>query len=468
MKKTNLAKNTMLLSIGNFMTKGINFLMIPLFSSWLSIEDYGTFDLICTYITLLIPFITLSNSDGIFRFGVEHEDKSEKSKYITAGFIINLFNMIIVACIIMLIRIITGWEMAFPFLLFLITELFNNHLQGFMRATKQLKVYSFSSVITTLSIALSVSVLILYFNLGLKGMIYGYAIGNLIGEIYLIITTKYLIYLDLKQIEFNTIKKIVKYTYPLIPNNISWWIINVSDRTLINLFLGASANGIYAIAYKVPNFCASIFNTFSISWQETSISLVNSEERNDYYNLVYNNTISTMISLCGGLIALNYFLFNYVFDIRYFEARLHSPILITSVILGSLTQYFGGIQISLKRSKENGITTMIGAAVNLLMNLILIKTIGLYAAAFSTLVANIVVCIIRYIRLNDEIKFSISTRTCIYIMYYLYLLVMAYTCNNLILNCLNLLLTCIMFCIINREFISKLILKIVSIMSPSC
>ena len=58
MKKTSLMKNTLLLSIGTMMTKGINLLMIPLFSRWLSTEDYGMFDLFVTYVSLLIPFIS--------------------------------------------------------------------------------------------------------------------------------------------------------------------------------------------------------------------------------------------------------------------------------------------------------------------------------------------------------------------------------------------------------------------------
>lgn len=460
MSKTNLARNTILLSIGNIMTKGINLLMIPLFSAWLSTEDYGTFDLLCTYVALLIPFITLSNSDSIFRFAIEDEKKDGKCKYITNGFIINLINTSIVICIILLIKRISGWEMALPFLFLLITELFNNHLQGFMRATKQLSIYSFSSVITTTGIAGSVTILVLYFNMGLKGIVLGYSIGNLIGEIFLVIITKYWSYLKFNKINFKTVKEMIKYSYSLIPNNVSWWIINVSDRSLINFFIGNAANGIYAIAYKIPNFCASIFNVFSISWQETAIDLVDSDERNDYYNIIYNNTISTMISLCGGLIGLNYFLFNYIFDIRYFEARLYSPILIAGVIFGALTQYFGGIQISLKRPKENGITTIIGALVNLLINLFLIKAIGLYAAALSTLISNIVVCIIRYIRLNDGIKFKIYAKTWIYIGYFIYIFITAYICDNLIISTLNLLLTCFMFCIINKIFIYKILKKV--------
>lgn len=459
MKKTNLTKNTILLSIGTIMTKGINLLMIPLFSSWLSTEDYGSFDLLCTYVSLLIPFITMSSSDAIFRFSVDKDDEKEKIRYISTGFFISAVNAIVFSLVIAVVGFWGHWNMAVPFITLLVTELFNNHLQGFMRALKKLSIYSFASVITTFGIAIAVTVLVLGFHLGLSGIIYGYALGYLIGEILLIFVTRYWKYLNFSLVNMKTAKELIGYAYPLIPNNICWWFINVSDRTLINLFLGNTFNGIYAIAYKVPNFCASIFNVFSISWQEAAVDLLDSNDRNNYYNNIYNRTVATMISLCGGLLALNFFLFQYIFDVRYYDAKLYSPILITSVIFGALTQYFGGIQISLKRTKENGLTTMIGAAINVIIDLMLINQIGLYAAALSTLVANVAICAIRYIRLTKEVHFKLDGKTWLFVTYYLYLLLMSYWCETLELSFLNLLISCIMFCIINRNFIIKSLRK---------
>lgn len=460
MKKNNLAKNTILLSIGTLMTKGINLIMIPLFSSWLSTEDYGSFDLLCTYVSLLIPFVTLSSSDAIFRFCVDKDDDIERSRYITAGFFINGVNTLLACTVIMAIGIFGKWNMAIPFSVLLLTELFSNHLQGFVRSIKKLPIYSFSSVMTTLGIAFFVTTFVLWGNMGLKGIIYGYAAGYVIGEAVIVLVTKYWKYLKPRLVDRNTILEMVHYAYPLIPNNICWWIINVSDRTLIHIFLGTAFNGIYAIAYKIPNLCASIFNVFSISWQEAAVDLVDSDERNTYYNNVYNRTMATMISLCGGLLALNYFLFRYIFDIRYFDAKLYSPILITSVIVGSLTVYFGGIQISLKRTKENGLSTMLGALVNLVIDLALIKSIGLYAAALSTLISNIAIYAVRYIRLTKEVHFHLEKKTWLYIGYYVYLLFMSYWCSSMSLSLLNLILSCVMFCVINWDFVLKFLLKL--------
>ena len=80
MKKSNdsLAKNTILLSIGTFMTKGLSFIMVPIFSRWLSTEDYGTFDLLCTYVTLLIPLIGLASNEALFRFSMDEKARMVK------------------------------------------------------------------------------------------------------------------------------------------------------------------------------------------------------------------------------------------------------------------------------------------------------------------------------------------------------------------------------------------------------
>lgn len=45
----------------------------------------------------------------------------------------------------------------------------------------------------------------------------------------------------------------VLYSLPLIPNAILWWVMQVSDRYILTLFLGVAANGLYTVAAKIPN-----------------------------------------------------------------------------------------------------------------------------------------------------------------------------------------------------------------------
>ena len=458
--KTSLAKNTIYLSIGNILTKGINLLMIPLFSSWLSTEDYGTFDLYCTYIALLIPIISLSSGEAIFRFAIDETNKDEQSKYISAGLLINLLLLGIIVLAIGYYSIMSEWSMGLPFILFLIVGILNTHLLSVLRAIKKLTLFSITSVVNTIVIAVSVTLFVLVQQLGLKGIIYGYTCGLAAGCLLIILLTKYPSYIRMGLVDRPALAQMLHYSLPLIPNNVSWWVINISDRIIINFFLGTASNGIYALAYKIPSFFAFLFSSFNISWQETAVSAIHSDERESYFNQILNSTISTIISFCCGILALNYFLFEYIFDARYHSGYLYSPILITAILFNSLIQYFGGIQTSLKRTKENGLSTLAGAIINIVLNLVFIKLFDLFAAAISSLIANMSICLIRYYYLTNTFRFRIERQVLLHIVFYLYMLISCYVATCVPWATFNLILTSLFFLYINWEYVMRIISKL--------
>lgn len=459
MKKTNLVKNTLLISLGTIMTKGISFIMIPIFSRWLSTADYGTFDLLTTYVTMFIPLLSLSTGDGMFRFGVEEKTTKGKATHITNGLCILIVGLLFVLIGGFVSALAFKWIYAIPFCLMLTGELINKYLQSFLRAIKRINIYSFCSAISTGFIFGSVTLFVRVFDMGLTGMIYGYALGYLLGDTAIIIWTRWWEYLN-KGYSWEGIKKLISYSYPLIPNSISWWIINVSDRTIINLFLGAASNGIYAIACKIPNLCSNIFAAFNISWQEAATEMIDDKERNSYFNQVYNTMYITLLSLCWGILSCNFILFRWVFDLRYYEARLYVPLLVSSVIFSSLSVFFGGIQISFKQTKENGLSTMVGAAVNVLVHLGLIRLIGLQAAVISTLLSNMVVTWMRQYLLRERVQIHINQNNWLYTGFYIYIMMCAYFSLPLIWEVVNFALSGVMFIFVNRKYLLKIISKV--------
>lgn len=451
-----LVKNTFLLSFGALLTKGLSFVLVPFFSRWLTTEDYGTFDLMGTYVSLLIPIITLACGEAIFRFSVDSDDELKKRAYVTNGLFILIVNLIFAVVIAGAANVIFDIKLIVPFFLLLIGELLNNHLQSFLRATRHLDIYSFGSAITTIGFAIFVFLFVRILNLGLPGMMYGYAAGYLFGDAILFVSSKYWHYISFKSVSIQRMKEMIRYSYVLIPNSLSWWILNVSDRLVINYFLGVAANGIYAIAYKIPNLCSSIFGMFSISWQQQASIMTDENEKSKYFQKIYNQTLAVLLSLCAGILSCNFLFFNYIFDGRYYEAHLYAPILATAIVFMSMSQFFGGIQISLKQPKENGITTIIGAVVNLVVNVLLIKFIGLYAAAISTLVSNIIVTEVRKIRLTCKYTFKLQKNNYFNILIFCYFFIMSYIISNLWLNLVNLVLACLFCLFVNRNLIFKI------------
>lgn len=459
-KKSNLMKNTMLLSLGTMMTKGINFLMVPFFSRWVSTADYGTFDLFCTYITLLIPIVTMSSGDAIFRFSVDSEKKENKSIYITNGLIIDCCGMMLITIVLLFIWLLAGWQRALPFWALLLGEVLSRYQRGFLRAIKRLDIYSFCNFVSAIGIAIFVTLFVKGFNWGLDGMIFGYAAGYLIGDLLIFVITKYSQYFDKKLISKDVICGMLKFSFPLVPNNLSWWVINVSDRTIINSFLGAAANGIYAMSYKIPNLCSSVFSVFGVAWQEKATEMLDEDGRNKYYNDVFNKMLATGLSITIAITSVNFILFDYVFDAKYYEGHLYAPLLTMSVILSTLSLFFGGIQISMKQSKSNGISTVIGAIANIVVHLGLINMIGLYAACISTLISNLLVVLIRAYMIRDIIVLKIRPVNLAYFAICIYVIVCVYITDNQVLNIINVIVASIVFYFANKDYVLSMIKRI--------
>ena len=451
----NLEKNTILLSIGTILNKGLLFLMIPLFSSWLSVEEYGTFDLMCTYITMLIPIISLSVGDGVFRFSIDKRD-DEKKQYITFGLLIYTLGSIIIGIILFLLGFFKHDVIFIFFYFMLISEIYNNYMQYFLRSLKKISIYSFSTIVSTVATFILVTLFVKIFHYGIYGIMLGYSFGFFISNIIIMKLTRVNKYIEMK-FDKKEVKNMIRYSLPMIPNSISWWIVNASDRTIINMYLGFAANGIYAVAYKIPNLCSSVFSMFSVAWQEAAIESSNISNKNEYYNGVFNKMITIIIILCCGILCSNYFLFNYIFDLKYYDAHFYVPILVTSIIFNTISQFLGGIQISLKKSYENGITTIIGAIINIISHLIFINYIGLYAAAFSTLLSTITIVIVRLFLLNGQIDLKLKLHNYLFAILYIYIFLSSYFSGEigLIISFINLFIIIVIFILVNKDIIQK-------------
>ena len=133
--------------------------------------------------------------------------------------------------------------------------------------------------------------------------------------------------------------------------------------------------------------------------------------------------------------------------------------MIAGTVFATLSQFYGSLQISFKQPKENGISTVIGAVSNLIIHLALVYFIGLYAAAISTVLSQIVVCWIRHIRLKKLVVLRVSSSTIAMYIVYLYFTVAAYFISNNLFNILNVLLATAVVMVVVRDFLVKIAKK---------
>ena len=62
----------------------------------------------------------------------------------------------------------------------------------------------------------------------------------------------------------------LKYSVPLVPNMLSWWIVNASDRMIISTILGIAQNGIYSAANKFSGVVSTLYSVFNLTWTESA------------------------------------------------------------------------------------------------------------------------------------------------------------------------------------------------------
>lgn len=453
-KKKDLMKNTIIIFCGKVCTQLISFFLLPLYTGYLATKDYGIVDLITTYVTLLVPIITLELEMSIFRFLVDSRNKDKEIKKLMSN---NFFILLIALSIfIILYLIVTSfWKFDYRFLILIdivICTLDGNFLQVARGMGKTLD-FSISCIITGAFTIISNILLIAILKLGAVGMIASMTLANGLGALYLFVRLKLYSLINFKLVDKNLIKSMYRYSIPLVPNGISWWIVNVSDRTIISFVLGAAANGVYAISNKFPTILSSLLGIFNLSWSESAALHINSSDRDEFFSDVSNTITKLFTSLGVGMIACMPFVFPILINSKYNAAYNQIPILVLGAVFNVIICLYNGIYIAKKLTKQVASVTIIGAIVNILVNVVLIKYLGLYAASISTALAYFVMMLYRFIDLKKYMTIKYEKGLFIKTILIFSFSIILYYQNNLILNIINLLVVVIYAIILNKNFL---------------
>ncbi len=453
-KNKELVKNTIIIFIGKFCTQFITLLLLPLYTHFLSTEDYGYIDLIQTYLTFFIPLILLKIDAGIFRFLIDaRKSEEEKNKIITNGIFIMFVELIISTILFAVAVKIFSIKYSILIVMNLISLSVLTFLLQIVRGIGKNKQYSFSSIIAAIVTIVLNLIFLVGFHKNGKYVLIASLISNIICTIYLLIANKILKNVKIKYIDKKLIKDLLKYSIPMIPNELSWWIVHVSDRTIISYALGVAANGIYSVSCKFSNILSSIFNIFNLSWQESAALHINDTDKDEFFSNVINKVFNLFICFCIGILACLPFVFELLIKDSYREAYKYVPILLLANIFSVLIGLIGSIYVAKKMTKEVAKTTMIAAIINLTIDIALIKVIGIYAAAISTVVSYMLLAIYRYIDVQKYVKVKIPIKNIVVNSIIFILVVVLYLYNNIALNVINLLLCILYAIIVNKELL---------------
>lgn len=237
-RNTRLFKTTIIYFIGTFGSKLLIFFLLPLYSNYLSTEQYGNLSLVTNIVPLIGPIFTLQITETIFRFLCTAKEE-EKSDYISNAIFLLFAGIMLFIITYIPIAIITKFEYTFLFMMYFIANYLGIFVQQVLRGFGKNIDYSITGVLSTI-VQLLINVVMIKFIYE-KSILLATIIGSTVIIIYALFRIRIFRYINKKLISKHTIKKMLRYSLPLVPNQISWWFNDTVGLYILRLFVGASA-----------------------------------------------------------------------------------------------------------------------------------------------------------------------------------------------------------------------------------
>lgn len=401
-KYKKLISNTIIFGIGTFGSKFLVFLLMPLYTSVLKKSEYGVVDLIIQTSNLLIPIVSLGIANAVIRFGLDKSVK--KSDVFSIGLVTILGGFGIFLILIPILSKITyiSGHTALIYI-FVLMSCLRTLCSQFVRAKEYVKLYALDGVLSTITIIVFNVLFLLVFKLGVTGYILAIVTSDLLSTIFLFFSAKLKRYVNLKSINKDLAKSMIKYSIPLIPATIFWWITNVSNRFIVAYVLGSEANGLFAVSYKIPTLVVLISNIFMDAWQMSAVSEENKVSRANFFSKVFNSYQSILFLCASGIILFSKLITKILVTDAYYLSWKYIPLLVMATTFSCLVTFLGSVYMVEKKSILTLSTTVVGAVVNVALTFLLIYKYGVNGAAFATFISYLVVFILRVINIKNFI-----------------------------------------------------------------
>lgn len=449
-----LAKNTLILSIGTFLPKLASFVTLPILTGCLTQEDYGIYDLITVLVSLLLPAATLQVQTAAFRFLIDVRGDNRKVKEIVTNIFVFITPTSLISLVILYFCLFSQDPVVRILIcLYFLADINVNATRQVCRGLSNNMDYAISAIISALGKMVFAVICVYWMRAGLRGTVFSLMMASTLSMLYLFLKAGIYRYFDLSCFNKDLLKDMLRYSWPMVPNSMSAWVMRVSDRFVVTLFMGPAANAVYSVANKIPSLLNLAQNTFTMAWQENASVVSKDKDASEYYSSMFRVMFDLMAGFFGLLIAATPVLFRLLIRGNYAAAYFQIPILFVAMFFYSMSTFLGGIYVAYKESKSVGVTTAAAAACNLITDLAAIRWIGLYAASGSTLISYIFLFIYRIRDVQRIVRIKYDLRHMVIVLSLMVVEGVLCFQQKTALNLLNLLFGTIIFFAINRSFV---------------
>lgn len=406
-----LGTNILMFAISSFGTKIIGFLLVPLYTNYLTTAEYGTADMLYTILSIILPVFSIDIADGVIRYVL---DKSYKaSSVLLVALKVIFFGSVVLLLLLGVVRFIPWLSIpdqyyVFLFLNFMFTCLYNTFV-NYLKGKERIKNLVVAGLMCSLLNAGCNILFLTKFGMGVNGYLLANVIATAIPMLYLLICAWHYGYLEFDKlhIDKNLEKEMIFYSAPLILNGLAWWVNNSLDRVFVSFICGMSANGLLAVAYKIPSILSMLQTIFNQAWSLSAIKEFDPEDKNGFIGKVYSYYGCAMTISCSVILLFNVFLARILYANDFFVAWEYTGMLVIANLFAATGVCISGVFNAVKDTKTLATTTAIGGVVNTIFNAILIPILGVQGAVIATVISNIVVWLWRMRKVRSYIILKI-------------------------------------------------------------
>lgn len=404
-KYKKLFSNTIIFAIGSFSSKLLVLFLVPIYTNALTTGELGIADLLQQISNFLVPVVSFTVSEAITRFGLDRA--YDKRSVFTIGTVLNVLGLVVFGVLMLIIGIAgqggdhdstfdkiifdNGWLLY----VYVLTASLKLLFSYFIRAMEMVRLYAFVGILTTFFTLAFTILLLLGLRIGVTGYLLAIILSDFIAIVFMFFAAKLWRYFSFKSYDRSVSRQMLAYCAPLIPTQIMWLITNTSSSLIVTWFINEDANGILAAAYKIPNIVSTVYMIFALAWNMSAVLEKDSSEQERFYENVFDCNQSVMYVLSAGILFFLHLITNIWIGKDFRDSVLYAPILIYATIFTCFTTFMGTIYTVHKKSVRSLVTALIAGGINIVVNISLVKVIGIYSAAIAALSSYLVVFIIR-------------------------------------------------------------------------
>ncbi len=409
-KYKKLISNTAILGIGTFSSKLLVFFLMRLYTEYLTTGQYGTADIISQTANLLLPLASAGICDAVFRFTMD-KALDQRKVFSTGLFTILAGSLLLLLASPLLTLIPALGQYTWLIVFYVVASCLHSLCAQYIRARDMAKQFAGQGLLgTALTIAFNV-IFLVGLDMGVIGYVLSVVLSDCLITLFLVINNA--LWKDVVLPDKPLVKAMFRFSIPLIPTTVFWWVTNAADRYMVTGILGEAANGLYSAAYKTPTLLILVSGIFIEAWNFSAVTerkgetMAEDRESREFFGIVFDSFQALIFIAAAALIAFAKIITVILVSNSYYTSWQYIPILVAATVFSSLVTFMGSVYLVEKKSVLSFITAMIGAVLNILLNALLIGPLGPNGAGIATFASYFVVFIIRAINTRKYIRFDL-------------------------------------------------------------